>query len=154
MLISVALPSTSALARARDAESMSPRTSNPSAERRSDVKPRHAGARDADAHTVLEDVAGDGHAYADVCIETVQSAVSLEDFRRLGHGKCYGYGLGTTEGGFDLAVDQPDYLSFPVIHFLSLMYSTDLCNKVSKTSASLSTSSGKPKLTARYPLGS
>jgi hypothetical protein len=91
---------------------------------------------------------------ADVIVETVQAAVGLEYFRRLGHCECHGYWFGTAEGRLYFPVYKSDDLFFPVVHFFSLIYSTDLCSNVSMIFASLSTSSGNPKLTVRYFPGS
>ena len=73
-----------------------------------------------------------------------------------GTGRCkgHGYWFGTAEGRLYFPVYKSDDLFFPVVHFFSLIYSTDLCSNVPMTSASLSTSSGNPKLTVRYFPGS
>ena len=68
-----------------------------------DVEPHHAGAGDADAHGVLEDVGA--HLHAD--LRRTQGSVQRTC---LGYGQCYRDGFGAAQGGLHLAVQKLEYV--------------------------------------------
>ena len=87
------------------------------AEGRGDGEANHAGARDADAHPVLEDVGADGDIDVEVGAEPPGPSahfrtVLMNNFRSLGNGQSHGYRLGAAEGRLHLAVDKGDDIFF------------------------------------------